>query len=224
VVSNVSVTAEVYENYVIDSVLPAIAKNAPLAMKSKRIFLQQDNASPHACINSDNKRFKAKCEELQIDVCPVFQPPNSPDLNILDLAFFNSLQTNCFMTSISNNKQELIDHVVDCYFDYPWETLERAYMTLQCVMNAILRCDGGNWYKLPHFGKSQKLRENGCLPCRLDADDYFEVVETDYDENDIADLGFEAQDYDDEIESLSGQKRKVKRKGKAKAKKRPRRQ
>jgi hypothetical protein len=110
-VKDVSVNGKVYMKYSLNYVLPAIAKNAPLSMLQKTIYLQQDNASAHLCVHKNSRKIREKCKELKINVVPVFQPPNSPDTNILNLCFFNSLQTNCFLTSIRNNKAELIAHV-----------------------------------------------------------------------------------------------------------------
>jgi hypothetical protein len=104
----------VYEDFILTKVLPAIAKKCPMMMKSKPIFLHHDNASPHKCINERNPRFKAACEKLKLDCRSRFQPSNSPDLNVLDLAFFNSLAKDTMFAHISNNPQAIMKHVKEC--------------------------------------------------------------------------------------------------------------
>jgi hypothetical protein len=73
-------------------------------------------------------------------------------------------------------------------------------LTYQNVLNAILQSDGDNTYRLPHMGKDKILNRDMCLPRRVNAWDYLEVVDLDFDEDDENSLGFEAQDYDKEVE------------------------
>jgi hypothetical protein len=96
-------------------------------MRSKKICLQQDNASPHLCVNSTNQKMIEKCKSLNIDVIPLFKLPNSPDLNILDLSFFNSLQSRQFRGTLGNCSATLVDTVIDTFLEYPWEVLDRAF-------------------------------------------------------------------------------------------------
>ena len=48
----------------------------------------------------------------------VTQPANSPDTNIIDLAFFNSLQTDYYDYALTNSF-ELIDFVKKAYAEFP---------------------------------------------------------------------------------------------------------
>lgn len=75
-------------------------------------WLQQDNASPHAQAES----VVASARGLSLQV--LRQPPTSPDLNVLDLGFFNGIQ------SVQYHKQEycvpeLIDAVRDAFDEMP---------------------------------------------------------------------------------------------------------
>ncbi|ETV96549.1 hypothetical protein H310_10260 [Aphanomyces invadans] len=84
----VNLDAAVYRKYVITRVIPAIKLKFPTA--NKRVVLQHDNATPHgslidadfASVSTDRWTFVVRC-----------QPPNSPDLFVLDLGFFASIQT-----------------------------------------------------------------------------------------------------------------------------------
>ncbi|RHY23533.1 hypothetical protein DYB32_009153 [Aphanomyces invadans] len=83
-----NVNAVVCRAYVISRVIPAIKAKFP--SRNKHVVLHHDNATPHAAITdellatvfTDGWTFVVWC-----------QPPNSPDLNVLDLGFFASIQS-----------------------------------------------------------------------------------------------------------------------------------
>ena len=64
-------------NILVKKVIPAIKEKWPAG--SKRCIIQQDNTNPHTTR-----------EDIPMELSN--QPPNSPDFNILDLGFFNSIQ------------------------------------------------------------------------------------------------------------------------------------
>ncbi|KAF0687490.1 Aste57867_20762 [Aphanomyces stellatus] len=84
----VSVSALVYRDYVLNKVIPAIEEKFPSG--KKRVVLQHDNATPHASID-DATLASVSTDGWTFDVRR--QPPNSPDLNVLDLGFFASIQS-----------------------------------------------------------------------------------------------------------------------------------
>ena len=86
-----SITADQYCDTLIDHVLPAIKTKWPGNLSDTRIKIQQDSARPH--IAPSDKEFLHKTFEMRLNVDLVFQPPNSPDLNVLDLGFFNTIQS-----------------------------------------------------------------------------------------------------------------------------------
>ncbi|KAG9411343.1 hypothetical protein AC1031_022087 [Aphanomyces cochlioides] len=94
-----------------------------------------------------------------------FQPPNSPDLNVLDLGYFRALQFAQFEHEASN-LDELIRAVNDTFDGMDITTSENVFLTLQSVMISILEVNGYNNYKMPHLGKAQ-LRRLGQLPVSL---------------------------------------------------------
>ncbi|KAG3238530.1 hypothetical protein PI124_g16509 [Phytophthora idaei] len=69
---------------------PAIRAVWP-GCKRRYIRVQHDNASPHAAAVRPIVLQAAK--EDGWDIRMVFQPPKSPDMNILDLGIFNSIQS-----------------------------------------------------------------------------------------------------------------------------------
>jgi hypothetical protein len=166
---HVTVKSAVYEKFIIDKVLPAIKKKCPAMMKRNTIYLQMDNASSHKCISDKNPRFVAACKALKLDCVSHFQPPNSPDLNILDLAFFNSLAKDTMFSFISNNPRAIIRHVHASFLSYDSIKIDKAFMTLQSVMNMILEVRGCNFFKIPHLKKDQMQREKGKLEQGIEA-------------------------------------------------------
>ncbi|KAF0682365.1 Aste57867_25503 [Aphanomyces stellatus] len=80
-------SAAVYQDFVLQRVIPAIKSSFPSA--NKFVVLQQDNATPHRSISN------AVLDSVSTDGWRFIvgrQPPNSPDLNVLDLGFFASIQ------------------------------------------------------------------------------------------------------------------------------------
>ena len=64
---------------------PTIRAKWPQGL-SKHIYIQQDNAKPHIAHN--NIEFLEEAIKDGFYIQPVQQPPNSPDMNALDLGFF----------------------------------------------------------------------------------------------------------------------------------------
>jgi hypothetical protein len=80
-----SVTRETIRKFLIEKVLPAIKVKWPAEERGLPIFIQQDNAKTHIAI--DDPDFCRVAQEDGWDIRLMCQPPNSPDLNVLDLGF-----------------------------------------------------------------------------------------------------------------------------------------
>lgn len=154
-----SVTQQVIRTMLIEKVIPSIMKNWP-AHLPKHILLQQDNARPH--ISDSDLEFKEAATKNGFNIQLVFQPPQSPDLNILDLCLFRSVQS-IQHQSFPKNLDELITRVQDAYDFYDPQKIKFAWLQLQYVMTEILKVKGGNNYKNPHHGKAH-LERIGMLP------------------------------------------------------------
>ena len=148
--------------------MPAIREKFPSVSKDHKIRIQQDNARPHA--KSGDMTINAAGKEDGWDISLTCQPPNSPDLNVLDLGYFKAIQ------SIQHQMcpatvDELIQCVRDAYWQQPIETTENVFLSLQKVMECIMVEKGGNKYTLPHIGK-QKIRQS-CeqMPLTLNCSD-----------------------------------------------------
>ena len=105
ITKTVNVTRETMRSYLIGKVLRAIKRKWPPNDANKTIWIQQDNAKPH--VPMDDMKFRLAVQETGLDIRLMNQPPNSPDLNVLDLGFFASLQS---LTDkrIARNIDELI--------------------------------------------------------------------------------------------------------------------
>jgi hypothetical protein len=86
-------------------VLWAIKTHWPQEDARRTIWIQQDNARTHVPI--DDEDFARAGAQTGFDVRLINQHPNSPNMNVLDLGFFASLQlkTN---TTTSRNLDKLI--------------------------------------------------------------------------------------------------------------------
>ena len=99
---NQSITRDVYHEYLIKMLLPAVKEKWPA--RNARIRLQQDGAKSH--ILEDDAEFKEAVEEIGLNLTIFMQSPNSPDTNILDLGFFRAIQS--FNDACPANEEELI--------------------------------------------------------------------------------------------------------------------
>ena len=159
--------SDTYRQYLISYVLPAIIDKFPsmyvFGDGRREVIIQQDGAGSH--IHQNDTEFKEACEELGISVRLMTQPAQSPDLNINDLAFFASMAS-LMKKRKPKTQLQLVEFVQQEYAQYCPTVLNKMWLTHMAVMNEILKCDGGNTYKLPHLKKDQLARQ-GRLPTRL---------------------------------------------------------
>ncbi|RHY01445.1 hypothetical protein DYB36_012472 [Aphanomyces astaci] len=133
----INVDAATYRDYFVNKVIPAIQAN--FRTLNKRVVLQHDNATL-AQISTDGWTFVLRC-----------QPPNSPDLNVLDLGFFAAIQTLQYKT-VSRTVDEVIASTMIAFETLESEKLTNVFLALQGVMRLVLE-HRGNHFKLPHLKK-----------------------------------------------------------------------
>ncbi|KAF0707394.1 hypothetical protein AaE_013625, partial [Aphanomyces astaci] len=143
-----NVNSDIYRETILHKVVPAIKSKFPLPDQNKIIYLQQDNASPHNCVTS-----QLLLQHGVIGIEAANQPPNSPDFNVLDLGYFNSIQSLQHQKH-SRTIDELIENTESSYDELPMETLSKTFITLQKVMEKTLETFGTNDYKIPHMNKN----------------------------------------------------------------------
>ena len=155
------VNREVMRRYMIEKVVPAIKDVWPFGDVGQTVLIQQDNARTHILPNDVG--FTEAVAETGMDIKLMQQPPNSPDLNALDLGYFRSLEslTNC---RAPTTIPELIQGVQEEFDDYEVGKLNRIFLTLQTCMVEVMNHAGGNAYKIPHVNKQRFERDGILLP------------------------------------------------------------
>ncbi len=170
----VSVTKEVVKACLIEKVLPAIKEKWPHTSPGRTIYIQQDNAKPH--IKADDFDFQEAARRTGLNVQLVCQPPNSPDMNVLDLGFFRAIQSLQHQQSLKNI-DELVRAVEKAFDEFPSTRLNHVFVTLQLCMIEVMKLNGCNGYKIPHVNKS-RLEQEGHLPTQvLVASEIIEAVQ-----------------------------------------------
>ncbi|CAA0807020.1 Unknown protein [Striga hermonthica] len=86
-----SVKRENVKAFLIEKVIPSIIEKWPRSDYGETIYVQQDNARTHVLPNDPD--FVAAASQNGFDIRLTCQPPNSPDLNILDLGYFRAIQS-----------------------------------------------------------------------------------------------------------------------------------
>jgi hypothetical protein len=161
-----SVNKEVTKRFLIEKVFPAIRESWPRRLASNpecgsiEVFVQQDNARPHPAV--DDPELLAEGDQGGMRIRMTCQPPNSPDLNVLDLGFFRAIQSLQYQHA-PRNVDELISAVETSFYDMERSKLDKIFLTLQQCFIEVMKCGGGNNYKLPHMSKD-RLGRQGALP------------------------------------------------------------
>ena len=91
----------------VENFIPAIKNKWPKGKAQSRIIIQQDNAKPH--LQDNDAELIAECQKNGWYISFRCQPPNSPDFNVLDLGFFNSVEA-----LQHQNAPKSIDDLIEC--------------------------------------------------------------------------------------------------------------
>lgn len=161
-----SITREVSRMYLRDKILPAVKEKVPPELASETIYIQQDNAPCHVSV--DDEEFQAAASEGGFDIRLINQPPNSPDLNVLDLGFFAAIQA-LQQKKVTRTVDELIQAVQTSFDEFSSVDSNKIFLTLQSCMIEIMKVKGSNKYKTPHMKKDVMLRQ-ATLPTTLNCD------------------------------------------------------
>ena len=81
----------------------------------RKILIQQDGAKSH--ISADDDEFNEVLIDQNINTELCTQAANSPDVNLLDLGFFQAIQS--FNDAAPKNEEQLIQSVCEAYKNYP---------------------------------------------------------------------------------------------------------
>ncbi|KAK4279813.1 hypothetical protein QN277_011529 [Acacia crassicarpa] len=162
----VSVTKDVSRRFLIEHVVPAIKEKWPRNSIGEPIYIQQDNARCH--VHPNDSEFCRVATEDGFDIRLMNQPPNSPDLNILDLGFFNAIQSLQYK-EVPKTTDDLIAAVVKSFESFSSVKSNKIFLTLQCCMVEILKKKGSNKYDLPHIRK-EVMEKRDSLPNQIKCD------------------------------------------------------
>jgi hypothetical protein len=159
-----SVNRDVSRRFLLEKVIPAIKEKWPRDAIHEPIIIQQDNARCH--INENDSEFCQIAKEDGFDIRLMCQPPNPPDLNILDLGFFRAIQS-LQHKETPKSIDELIEAVMKAFESF-LET-NKIFLTLQTCMKEIMKAKGSNKYDIPHI-KKDILQKEGQLPTEIKCD------------------------------------------------------
>ena len=163
--ANQNINAVVIRQMLLEHVIPAIKEKWPANMP-KDLTIQWDNARPHK-IPTDEELLEATTTNGW-NIQMVFQPPQSPDFNVLDLGLFRSIQSLQYQ-SFPKDLDELISKVKEAWDEFEPDVNKYTWLTLQTVMKEVLKVKGGNNYKIPHMGK-RSLDRQGILPTDIEVE------------------------------------------------------
>ncbi|KAK9668658.1 hypothetical protein RND81_13G075800 [Saponaria officinalis] len=124
------------------------------------IVVQQDNAKPH--ISNNDPEFVQAATSDGFNIQLQQQPANSPDLNVLDLGFFRSIQSLQYSRA-AKTVDELVMNVQQVYENVKIDSLDNVWLSFQACMVEIMKRRDQNDYSLPHLKKAA-ARRAGTLP------------------------------------------------------------
>lgn len=107
----------------------------------KNVVIQDDNALPHGA-DTDSSVLEA-AKAIGWSTSFARQPLKSPDLNVLDLGFFASLQA-LQLNRMCYTVDALIDAVGSVYREMQATTIDEVFVTLQAVMELIMLSRGSH--------------------------------------------------------------------------------
>ena len=112
------------------------ARDADTPETGCTLFYQHDGASPHTA-RANVKQWACHGAKKKFKIEVITQPPQSPDLNVNELAFFSSLQSDCELVA-KETAIELKDAVENCWQEYQADRMA-------AVWNVSLRLSRGSW-------------------------------------------------------------------------------
>lgn len=118
----------------------------------KDLFDQHDGARPHTA-QVNRRVFAVHGEKSGFCINVVVQPALSPDVNVDDLAFFASLQSNVSLVA-KEFRCYFLAAVSKCWEEYPEDRTSNVWHCLYGSFHSILQSGGDNHYQR-HRGSRQ---------------------------------------------------------------------
>jgi hypothetical protein len=129
----------VYKDYLLKFLFPAIKEKWPRKDKHQLIVVQQDNAKPH--LSPTDPDIVAAGVEDGWNIRLVFQPPNSPDINVLDLGLFASLQSIQYRKKMGGI-EDIVNAVGDAYAEMTCDKLNDIFCHCRIACGVLSRLKG----------------------------------------------------------------------------------
>ncbi|GAA0148874.1 hypothetical protein LIER_36814 [Lithospermum erythrorhizon] len=104
-------------------------------------FVKKEAAQRRSCNRA--AAFREASFASGYDIRLVCQPPNSPDLNILDLGFFSAIQS-LQRKACARTFEQLVLAVQKAFEDYPPKKVNHVFVTLQLCIQEIMKFNGSN--------------------------------------------------------------------------------
>ncbi|XP_065197249.1 uncharacterized protein LOC135828754 [Sycon ciliatum] len=121
------------------------------------IIYQHDGAKPHTA-KKNEKLWASHGAQKGFRIVVRTQPAQSPDLNVNDLAFFASLQSDTELVA-KENVTDLIHAVESCWQAYPAERMENVWSCPFGSFKGIVDTSGDNSYS--HHSGSRTAHRRG---------------------------------------------------------------
>ena len=150
----------------LETIIPAIKASFPGKDRGYDVIIQMDNAKPHVGLNDDKDIIAAlttKPWNMEIK----YQPPQSPECNILDLGILFCIQKEQ-QKHTCRTLTDLLVLVKNSYDAITPLTLRRCFLSLKYVIIKILEHEGGNRFKIPHVGKLKYWNKFQTLPTTVE--------------------------------------------------------
>ena len=149
IIEPINVDVAVFLEQMKTNVFPAIRAAYHHAKRS--VVIQLDGAKPHVA-RGIQEELQAECLKDGFRITIQRQPPQSPDLNILDLGLFHSLQRRAVELKEGGSLIDIVDAVNSAFASYDPDTLEQVWRALFSVQESVLEHEGGNDFAVPHEG------------------------------------------------------------------------
>ena len=163
VTKNVTVNATTYKDIVIrEGGLLDIIREKMSGIDYDEIVLQMDNATAHVA-KGVIPAIEAAAVERGLRLRIKCQPPQSPELNINDLEFLASLQSQAIeLKARCRNTDELVENVQLAFKNYTAEKLERGWAMQYVAYREVLKQNGNNDYRtpFPHTGIRKRQQKD----------------------------------------------------------------
>ena len=138
----------------VGGVLAKIKEKMPWLQQSGHV-IQHDGAGPHTEHTENTINDFGSRDGWNISIHK--QPPQSPDLNILDLGLFASMKSRQSDLMLgAKTIDALITKIRTVFDEYPGRKLDSIWAHQFDCYTEILKCNGENTYKAPHKGAQRQ--------------------------------------------------------------------